>query len=174
MTTQKDYFKWLCSMIEDDPDKNTSLLSELYNTQYEYSVEKDCNRYIDGVDLRKLFKEETGEDGPSEEFPCSVLEMLIAFARRMETEIMQNPLDSCDIGRWFWMFIDNLYLNNDMPKCRMSKIIHDFMARHYDGYGNGNIFHFKTERPELKDTEIWYQMHMWIIEREKETEHEDD
>lgn len=172
---ENEYFEWLCMQINTRmyPSRKFSrLLLELYSTDYRYTFPMDDNRYQDGVDLRYRYGQELGVsqamiarvlDGK----PCSVLEMMVALAIRVEEHIMADPEYGDRTGRWFWEFIDNLGLieqtdNNYKPN-KVYFALGKFMDRrfNYDGT-DGNIIVVREPFNDLREVEIWYQM-MWHL-----------
>ena len=93
-----------------------------YNSYNEYinplrhqtTIDNDINRADDGKHLRYEFASERSYSNyyPIDNRPCSVLEMLIALAIRINDEIMWNPDYGDKTAAWFWEMIDNLGLGN--------------------------------------------------------------
>ena len=134
-TLRKLYYDWLTEQIEFEDKVNLyeHLLMYLFDTEFVWlaQVPLDENRYIDGLDLRKYYAKLLGpEDGELFLYdmslaPCSMLEMLIAFADRL-TQIVDLSKEA-----FFWMFIDNLGLGwateYDFDIDIVSEIVRDFM-----------------------------------------------
>lgn len=164
------YLDWMYQLVCDDGySKGRSyhkLFHLLYDTEFTYTIEMDGNRYEDGIDLRYRFAE---EQGYSEAMianyldirPCSVLEMMIALAIRLEEHIMDDPEIGNRTGQWFWNMITNLGLGtmNDARFDRnyVGDTIQRFLDRDYERDGKGGLFTVKHCRYDLRDVEIWYQ-----------------
>ena len=98
--------------------------------------------------------------------PCTVLEMLLALAMRMDN-IMGGVDGECNVSYWFWILLENLDLAT-MTDDRYDKdYIYDrvdmFLDRQYDSDGEGNIFYIPNCREDLRDVEIWMQM-CWYLD----------
>ena len=60
-----DYFKFLCSIIDDQdfhPSQYQILLSRLYQEPFVWTIEDDENRARDGLELRKEYGKLIGGD----------------------------------------------------------------------------------------------------------------
>ena len=121
---EKRYFDWLYELVcgKWEP-RNLSfhrLLTFLYDTQFIPDNEMDCNRAVDGENLRGRFAEECNdipgtipENNVSVTFhgkPCSMLEMMVALALRCEETIMEDADIGNRTGQWFWSMIVSLGL----------------------------------------------------------------
>lgn len=85
--------------------------------RFTYTIALDGNRYDDGIDLRYRFGNEQGyRDNMIASYldnrPCSVLEMIIALAIRLEEHIMDDPDIGNRTGQWFWDMIVSLGLGS--------------------------------------------------------------
>lgn len=121
---EKRYFEWLYELVcgKWEP-RNLSfrrLLTFLYDTQFVPDNEMDCNRAVDGENLRGRFAEECNdipgaipENNVSVTFqgkPCNMLEMMVALALRCEETIMEDADIGNRTGQWFWSMIVSLGL----------------------------------------------------------------
>lgn len=163
-----EYFDWLYFTIKrNNRRKFRKLLSFLHTIPFKYTVDYDENRAIDGTTLRWYFV----DDGNSDEIlswkePCTVLEMLIALAMKMES-LMEKPGEETGAERWFWLMLSNLDLDwmNDskFDKGYILERVNMFMDRRYESDGNGNIIYIPETRDDLRDVEIWYQT-CWYLD----------
>lgn len=153
------YFNWLCAKVLSlEIQTYYDLLDVLYKTEFVWVVSGDRNRVEDGLELRTDFLRETGwepEHGWLHE-PCSVLEVLISFAKRAA---FQTDMPTRD---WFWIFINNLGLEDyrtisqsDMPV--IEGILHNFVWRTYSPEGYGGMFPIRGTPNDQTKIEIWYQ-----------------
>ena len=170
-----DYYIWLLDLIDNDKyDVNdyTDVLDKLFRTEFYDLVDNDSNRIEDGFDLRNDFSEEIGEHlyFVMDELPdfCSVLEMMIALARRMETDICYDENYGDRSAQWFWMMMENLgliYQDNDhYDEDEVSEILDNFLERHYSKTGQGGLFSVKNGQIDMREIEIWYQMNYFLDE----------
>ena len=171
-----EYFEWLCSLIRDSkPVKRVSykhLMMYLYHTEFIYTIALDSNRYTDGIDLRYRFGYEHNIEGTiiasCLDFPCSVLEMMVALAFRCEEHLMVNPVFGLMSGRWFWKMISNLGLDemydSNYDEDMVNGIIYRFLNRDYTPNGEGNLVYIPNCQYDLRTMEIWYQMMRYLNE----------
>lgn len=171
----EEYFDWLVCHINDsiDVSHHSHLLSYLFHTEFRWIIPNDKNRALDGREYRKLFANgdrrilnELNSNLPN---PCSVLEMLVALAVRIEFDIMHDPYrdeDCCSL--WFWVMINNLKLTkftNDMFDVdAVSEILWKFIDRKWDYAGHGSPFPLKKPKEDARHVEIWSLMNRWLSE----------
>lgn len=160
----------------------TTLLQQLHEVEFYSLVPNDDNRGVDGEQLRIKFIDEMGPQGSSylPDHPCSVLEMMIGLAYRLEFELI-GGLYERPMTDWFWILVDNLRLTdfNDILyregheiRSKVGRIIRVLLDREYDTDGFGGLFPLgksvtKTGKTVTKDQrriEIWYQMNAWVMQ----------
>lgn len=127
------YFDWMYQLVCDDEYSRglsyRKLLFLLHDTDFTYTIALDGNRYDDGIDLRYRFGNEQGYlDSMIASYldnrPCSVLEMIIALAIRLEEHIMDDPDIGNRTGQWFWDMIVSLGLGS-MDDSKFDKQMRD-------------------------------------------------
>lgn len=170
---ENDYFNWLYETVagkRETKSKKISykkLLSALHVREFYFILPMDENRAIDGIDLRSRFAYESNKYSEDEVIdnltgPCSVLEMMIALALRIEEEIIG------DGTQWFWLMVFNLGLNDMMndnfDRNKVNHVIDIFLEREYESDGKGGLFIVKNRDEDLRNIEIWYQMQWYIGE----------
>lgn len=175
---ERDYFNWLCELVHIDQIERSYwlLAKDMFRKEFIAFIEHDDNRASDGVELREDFMRETNCDGYLDmDRECSVFEMLIALARRMdfETSDPNDPYDMTDTtSYWFWEMIDNLgliefddssYVDMD-GQTYVDWILDGFINRQYDSNGEGGLFPLKGNCEDQRDVEIWYQMSAYLME----------
>lgn len=166
-----EYFMWLCSLVNSDrfsgPISYDRLLMHLHNTEFVFSIPKDQNRAEDGVNLRYRFA--TMHDRRDSSLimdyldgPCSVLEMMVALAKRCEQTLMDDPLYGNRTGEWFWGMVTNLGLgamyDTRFDKRLTHNVISRFLNREYEPNGRGGLFTVNHCDHDLRDVEIWDQL----------------
>ena len=169
------YYNWLCSLIADSKPKGrvsySKLLDYLHHTEFVYTIPMDGNRYADGVNLRYRFGYEHGIDAPVvasclDIYPCSILEMMVALAFRCEEHIMFNPNYGMRAGRWFWIMIHNLGLedmyDSNYDEETVNSVIWRFLDRKYTHDGKGGLIYIPNSQYDMRTTEIWYQMQRYL------------
>ena len=169
------YFDWMYQLVCDDEYSRglsyRKLLSLLHDTDFTYTIALDGNRYDDGIDLRYRFGNEQGyRDNIIASYldnrPCSVLEMIIALAIRLEEHIMDDPDIGNRTGQWFWDMIVSLGLGsmNDskFDKGYVIDVLRRFLNRDYGRDGKGGLFTIEHCRYDMRDIEIWYQANWYL------------
>ena len=167
------YFKWLYSKVAsvDIPTPSLTyytLLRDLHATEFVWMVSGDDNRCQDGLDIRREFLNQSflPQDPPWLSIPCSVLEMMIAFARKAE---FQTDISLRD---WFWIFMANLGLDdlNDAAEDNVTEIVTEvmdqFLWRTYRRDGRGGMFPLSETKNDQRKVEIWYQFCEYLVDQE--------
>lgn len=162
-----EYFNWLCAkVLTTQGTIYHDLLKILYETEFTWIIPGDRNRSDDGRELRYSFLYMSGWDSDPNWFhqPCSVLEMLIAFADRA---LFQTDTA---LQAWFWEFMTNLDLGeyrqvgrSDVPK--IEDILQMFIWRTYDESGHGGMFPLRWPKRDQRKVEIWYQFCDYLEDR---------
>lgn len=167
---ESEYFNWLCAKVLPVENRRGNMYSDLlrilHETEFVWVVPEDKNRAEDGCELRLYFLQQTGWNRDRVWFaqPCSVLEVLIAFADRacFQTDIPLND--------WFWEFMTNLdlgeYRQVSRPdEIRIRDILHTFVWRMYDPSGYGGLFPMRWPKQDQRKVEIWYQFCEYLDDR---------
>lgn len=166
-----DYYIWLSSYV--DPEGTRSfLLRKLFDTPFRWSIYSDKNRAIDGLDLRHLYiSEYTNYSSTdfifSDKPECTTLEMLIALAQRIDSDIMYGYSEEDSSPQWFWLMMSNLgleyYTDEIYDNIAVEKILNKFLDRTYKPNGNGSIF-YTSQDIDFTQTELWYQANIYLNE----------
>lgn len=170
---QTEYFQWLCGLV--NLDRGYWILArKLHDKEFYWTVPNDDNRASDGQKLRDIFEDETlYSDYSCLSGGCSVLEMLIGLAIRIE-DILYDPDNSECLKAHdaFWEMLENLGLEDfdDMnysrlnEDCEVDEILLNLLERTYDRSGRGGLFPLKKAREDQRRVEIWYQMSTYLLE----------
>lgn len=174
---REEYFYWLYRLVcaNTRPDNSFyMMLKALYRKEFYSLVPNDDNRSVDGQALRDEFRHLERQDLPINWFraPSTVLEMLIALARRMAFTFSGTELDA-SWDRWFWEMINNLGLGNLTDEQYASydggfivdEILNRLLERAYDYDGTGGLFPLKKPRMDQREIEIWYQKEYYALEK---------
>lgn len=148
------------------------LFHVLYDTPFSYSIPMDGNRYEDGVELRYKFGDYYGISSIDianylDIRECSILEMMVALAIKIEGNIMADV----DIGDrtaiWFWTMVESLGLIPMTDKVfdygKVKQILETFNNRDYESDGRGSLFILDRPQADVRDVEIWMQA-MWFLD----------
>lgn len=170
------YLEWLYSIIgivrNANPRRSHWLLTaQLYQKEFIWSIPNDDNRLADGLDLRDEFVQTTGAECDHAWLgeACSVLEMLVALCRRIDSESVH------DSYYWFWKIIDNLHLGSfvddnysDDVQLAVEDTFNRVLDRTYDANGDGGLFPLKHPNQDQTKVELWYQMSAYLLENSTE------
>lgn len=161
------YFNWLRAKVTDlntPPYLYLDLMKVMYRTEFNWWIVGDRNRLEDGKELREHFLNETGETYDERWFraPCSVLEVLIAFANRAAFQTDETPTT------WFYQFLINLELDNfreitdDEEMDIVSHVLERWIWRAYDESGYGGLFPLREPKEDQRRIELWYQFFAYL------------
>lgn len=159
----KSYIKWMYSKISGSV--SIKLLKVLHGIEFTWILAMDKNRAEDGIALRRRFIREAAYDDSVIDIlngPCSVLEMMVALALRMEEAIMRDDEEGDRTGKWFAIMCDNLGIIDNKDENDIRERVHKFLKREYLPNGNGNIFWVQRADQDFRYLEIWYQMHRFL------------
>ena len=172
---QNRYFEWLYYLVCGNDEYNRlsyrKLLSFLHSVEFTYVIDFDGNRAQDGIDFRYRFGHEHGFSQSMirtclDDRPCSVLEMMVALAYKVEEQIMDNNEYGNRTGQWFWNMIVSLglgYMNDlDFNESAAYRVISKFLDRRYSPDGKGGLFTIENCPYDMRDVEIWSQC-MWYL-----------
>lgn len=180
----EEYKKWLFNLAVPDQIAQkhyTRLLEHLLNTEYYSTNDLDENRIIDGLVLRDRFIVRIPANEYDEQFvealsknTCSVLEMMVALAARIENQIMKDPNFGDRTHIWFLSMLANLGLEHmydeNWDENIFNNIMFIFLNRLYDNEGHGgNLFIVDNPPADMRSTDIWYQC-MWWLDKENKME----
>ena len=165
------YYRWLVDLLGDEYLRMNyqKLLKHLFDTEYFWEISYDGNRASDGLNLRKCFGREIGYTDFSLPQGCSVLEMMIALARRTEDDIMHDPKFGNRTSYWFWVMLQNLSIDQfddySYDPDKFDNILHVFMHHEYLPDGNGGLFPCYGIKTDMRKTDLWWQLNQFLIEK---------
>ena len=170
VTVYSDYYFFLlekAGLMENEMRAYSFLFRKLFNTEFQWTIDKDENRAADGEDLRREFEEDVG--GMTDDYdPCNMLEMMVALACRCESDIM-GVADEDNTRQWFWDMLDNLglsrYDNARWNPMAVERILNRLIFRRYEKSGKGGMFPLNDPKSDQRNVEIWYQMGSWLNEK---------
>lgn len=157
------YFNRLVKIIDRGQSGRTykKALKYLHEREFEYTMMMDKNRFYDGIDIRHRLGFDDAKEG------CSILEMMVALAWRMEETIMDDPAIGDRTSQWFWKMMQSLGMNipdDDFDEDEAEEIIETFLDRDYEPNGKGGLFTLRHCECDLRNVEIWNQMLWWLDE----------
>lgn len=171
------YFRWICHFILDHKHGGSSwskLLCYLFEETFSYSIEMDANRADDGTDLRYRFAYEQGLESTDifyylDNRPCSVLEMMVGLAVRVEEHIMSDSDFGDRTSEWFWSMISSLGLDGMDDRHFNGVIVKNTIRRAnerlYSPNGKGGYITVNNSDRDMRLVEIWYQMMLYLDSR---------
>ena len=173
---RQDYFQYLCHLarLNEHAGKNYTILAkDLHKMPFRVVLDRDDNRVGDGLELREDYARTYGEHVVYDSMSgCSVLELLLGVAKRMDFEL-SDPYDANEhVHRYFWELIQNLGLDTydddsyftigGWFSCK--DILDRFVDRNYRRNGQGGLFPLRYPKGDQRCVEIWYQMHAYLEE----------
>lgn len=183
-TDRPNYFNWLMDQagLLNRNMPYIGLGEILYEYQFTYVIPRDANRAMDGMSLRDEFCEEFSVYdyfGYSDFYmDCNLLEMLVAFSRRMDAILQPADIRTDRSRDCMWVMLANLgltrfdddifgesFAKNVMAKQEIQKILDRFVQRRYDYNGIGGLFPMKNAPRDQRKTEIWYQFNDYLLEK---------
>lgn len=171
----KEYKDWLIDRIGFYDEYYKKLISELHDIPFTFLIEKDANRAEDGKYYRNEFLSSLHEDdrkyvldcGYFEQQPCSVLEMLVGMAIRIEDEYTGTPGEERPDLIFFDM-VQNLRLSrftdSNFDKEKVDEIVKKWLDRDFESSGLGSIFPLNHTKRDQKKIEIWDQAMEYLSE----------
>lgn len=156
-----DYYQWLVEKTGLNPGEYSSLLSALYYIPFRWSgnIRTDSNRAKDGLVLRCDYQAETGLL-PFVKGDCSVLEMLVALAIRID-DVLGTPGET-HIDEWFQIMVGNLGLleetNDYFSGYEVESTIDRWLDRDFSYNGKGGIFPMVNSPEDQREIPLWDQM----------------
>ena len=97
---ERDYFNWLCELVHIDQIERSYwlLAKDMHRKEFIAYIDHDENRASDGIELREEYLRTVDYNGYLDmDRKCSVFEMLVALAQRMDFETT-DPNDWHDTG----------------------------------------------------------------------------
>lgn len=171
---KNEYFEWLynyaCKGRINDKISYRKLLMLMHDITFDFYIRNDMRRAIDGTDLRYRFAAVKHYDniGAILDDPCSVLEMILALAIRIEENIMCDPAYGDRTGQWFWDMLSNIGLGRMTDDIFNEKVasqkLYNFMERQYSPDGKGGLFYIQNCDQDLANVPIWTQA-CWYLDK---------
>lgn len=184
LSLKEEYFDWLCAQagVNGRPGYR-KLCHLLHEKRFRWKIHNDDNRCQDGLELRDHFIDLMHLDESHTEVryflkgECTVLEMMVALAKRINGQMFDLDRKDDQTERWFREMITNLNLHrftdgifpdkelSPVAEAEADDVLERFMERTYDIYGRGGLFPLKRRPPEDQtNVEIWYQLMLYLDE----------
>lgn len=168
-----DYFVYL--LRKSRLNKFTQYRSVFYDMHwinFTYQMERDENRAADGISLRNGYsKIDTAPETIQIVFydrPCSVFEMMIGLAVRVDNEYIGDPSE--EHPEFFFMeMFKNLGLDriDDADSEKTYDVLLTWMNRDFNWDGQGSPFPLTRDLRDQRTLEIWDQMNAYISEHSR-------
>lgn len=170
-STQYKYYHWLMDIVgHAKAEAYSYLIRVLHDTPYTYISHSDSNRYYDGIDLRYRYGQYHEMSDPEvaaslDISPCSMLEMMVALALRLEEQFLTDPERGDRTALWFWNMIASLGLsgmtNSNFNRAYIDKTIYSLLHRGYRPNGLGSLFMVPNNGSIVERFDIWEQAMIW-------------
>lgn len=165
---REEYFDWLSNMVGVGNNSAKLKVTEtMFNIEFIALVKGDNYRICDAMEMRSEYLNDRGIFIDIDNIgPCTVLEVLIALACRIELEYLGDPTDEDpDPTDIFWdIMVKNLGIKPNADTNFIEKIVVDWVYRRYDRHGNPGIFPLKNTRKDQRKLEIWTQACGYLTE----------
>lgn len=167
---EKQYYNWLIARCYK-PKIYSELYRHMYHTKFDYILDLDGNRVSDGEQLRYKFGKVAGiDDFTIQRYldykACSVLEMIVALALRLEITYMYDSNSDEHSDYWIRDMLISLGLeyatNTRYNYEQIDDILYRFMDRDFEYNGAGGLATVNDPPQDMRNVEIWCQM-MWYI-----------
>lgn len=166
---RNEYFNWLCRQAMNNPkarDNMSKILEMLYTLEFQPLMKEDENRWIDGNDIKYRFAwdNEYSYDYIDDNLirRCSILELMVAMAYKIEDRYMAEMTGPSQASRWFFAMLDSLGLatmtNDNYDEEEVVRKIDIFNNREYEFDGRGGLFTIYNPIDDQRTIEIWRQM----------------
>ena len=160
------YFQW---MYEISGVRDERILLHLFRIPFTYVLREDANREADGIDLRYRFGIENHIPQPIiasqiDNWPCSVLEMMIALTFRIGETVSGFTNESQEIKKIFHAMLDSLGIGKRYRESEIDRAIDRFIHRRYSFNGKGGLFTLVDCPHDMKNIDIWRQAMQWVNE----------
>lgn len=160
------YMEWLMDLIGFYFGEYEMLIETLHNTEFVDVDPRDGCRVDDGLMLRGDFLQERRlPPYIFDDIPCGILEMLVAFAIRIDREWVGTPGEdgAKDV---FYRFLVNLklkkYTDLRYNDAEVDEILEKFVAKNYDKNGRGCLFPRKNMTEFDRGSSLWSQMVAYV------------
>lgn len=158
------YLLWLLHQVctDEEISSYSMLLSDLHSFPFVATLPRDKDRIEDAEQQRRDFLTEFNMASVDISVGPSVLEVLVALARKLDELI---GYETSSPARWFWYMLRSLNLlefkNEGYDRNEVNLRLIAFMRREYEPDGNGGCCYFPCEK-DLRNVDIWYQW-MWYL-----------
>ena len=179
---EKDYLHWLmeqAGLEKDDGFGYETLCGILNGVSFCCCLEMDENRIDDAFKLRDEYCDEGGDAQEVAKemgvYTCSVMELLVVFARKMRFEMLESRYDK-DISDWFIELLCNLGIAKwtdmeirqagyDAAVEEISEACDIMMFRDYGHDGVGGLFPVSGKQYYQDCSEMLIQMNNYLVEK---------
>lgn len=171
---KQSYVEWLCSLVGVG-EEYSILVWFLHSVIFDTSMllPLDANRASDGENLRWQWVGEC--DIPQwivaeyiDDGPCTMFEMMVALAKRIENDIMADCSIGNRTGTWFSEMLTSMELDvmtdDNFDSDYAGFAVNRLLTRDYEPNGRGGLFTLNNPPGDCRRVEIWYQMNWYLGE----------
>ncbi len=169
------YFEWLCELVDadcyNDGYSYEQLMRYLFKKPFNYILDRDANRYEDGINMRYVFASyrelnQAMVASYLDDADCSMLEMMVGLSFRCEN-IMSDPDNyGNQTATWFWEMIESIgldaYDDDNFDEDEVDELVDICLYRNYEPDGSGGLFTVRDAPGDMRSVEIWTQM-CWYL-----------
>lgn len=178
---EQNYYEWLKDLIPELKIAYGDLIQILYDTPFRAIFESDNDRMSDGMSLRNRYTQANRMSNAlnlllREAHPCSVLEVMLALALRIEEEYLGAYSDEHPVGQWFNYMLHSLGIAHMIDPFFeteiASEVIDKFLNHNYRPDGFGSLFWIINTKEDMRQLDLWHQAMLWINEQQRRINHE--
>ncbi len=181
----ESYFEWLLNKVgvTDDEDGYSYLCAILHEVLFHPLIDMDENRWMEARRYRWDYAVEHGyeevwqQDEMANQIDesiggCTVFELLISLAEKMQFETEDGPYDA-NLAKWFNELIFNMglkaYTNkefnmNEAAYFEAEDKINKMIFRQYRATGEGGLFPLRYPKQDQRGVELAIQLNNYLAE----------
>ena len=167
MNIWDEYCDWLIEKVEFNVKEYDRLVNKLHNTPFIFLLDRDEDRVDDALALRDEFFSEFGLKYGDFDRGCSVLEVLVALACRLDEEYIGDPADPHP-GMIFEEMLENLgllrYDDRRYHEDEVEEILDIWIEREFKFDGRGSPFPVLDCRGDQRNVTMWSQAMKYVSE----------
>lgn len=166
-----EYIKWICDQLGLRVTKWRGVMSNLNKIPYRWYIDTDENRAVEGLNLRNdYFKDRGFNRIDSDNSDCTVLEMLVSLANRLNLDYVGYPGDEKN-GLIFIDFCKNLGIiseESDENQCYsgdfedISESVDAWLDGDFEENGDGSPFYVPSGDINLQNLSVWSAALGWL------------
>lgn len=173
------YFGWLLERTEwlYRYPYTEEVAKTVYSYPFRWFIPNDDNRGIDGLSIRSNWYQANAPGWLEPTGYCSMFEMVLALAKRMEDDILYDPACGDRTAEWFWLMMANCGVADicrsvsnahgefdDGTRNAVIDAMDGIVYKETNERGWGGLFPLMNPAEDQRMVEIWDQMQAYLNE----------